>query len=388
MPAIRKTKMPARRQDETIEDFRVRNAAYQRQWKKLRVTEQTDVAGNVTGRSEVFVPDRLPYERLPNTIIARRSTLVDAENNVLQQWLIEKPEERARWEAWQEAARILAEPLARAEPVAAPTGPQLDNLLTLYPIGDHHLGMLSWKQETGASYDLEIGERLLTDAMSHLVAVSPPSEEAVVAFLGDFLHYDSFEAVTPAHRNLLDADGRYPKVFSAGLRLMRRTIETAAARHGRVHVIVEIGNHDPSSAIVLMIALANIYENDPRITIDTSPRHFHYYEFGRVLLATHHGHGRAAKAEQLQGIMSRDKAEAWGRTRYRYWHTGHVHHQSVKDYPGCSVESHRILPPEDAYAANEGYRSHRDMKAIVYHRDFGEVGRNIVNPQMLERNVE
>lgn len=377
--------MPTRRSDETPEDFRVRNRDYQRGWQKARVTKQYDANGVVTGKSVVRVPLRKPHERLANTVFSRRSSLIDAEGNILQQWLIEKPEEKARLEAWREAARVLAEPLPRVEPIAAPTGPMLDELLTLYPIGDHHTGMLAWRYETGASYDLDIAERLLTDAMSHLVAVTPPTEEAVVAFLGDFLHYDSMEAVTPAHRHLLDADGRFPKVFSAGLRLMRRTIETAAARHGRVRVIVEIGNHDTSSAIVLMIALANIYENDPRITVDTSPKHFHYYEFGKVALGTHHGHGRAAKAEQLPGIMAADQPEMWGRTRHRYWHTGHVHHQSVKDHPGCTTESHRILPPEDAYAANEGYRSRRDMKAIVYHRDFGEVGRNTVNPSMLER---
>ena len=378
--------MPARRVDEPIEEFRVRNAAYQRQWQKARVTKQYDAAGNVTGKSVVRVPLRKPHERLPNTILARRSSLLDAEGNILQQWLIEKPEEKAKLEAWQEAARVLAEPLPRAEPVAAPAA-TLDHLLTLYPVGDHHLGMLSWRHETGDSYDLDIGERLLTEAMAHLVAVSPASEEAVIAFLGDFLHYDSFEAVTPANRNLLDADGRYPKVFAAGLRLMRRAIETAAARHGRVHVVVEIGNHDPSSAIVLMISLANIYENDPRITIDTSPRHFHYYEFGKVALGFHHGHGRAAKAEQLPGIMAADRCEMWGRTRYRYWHTGHVHHTTVKDHAGCTTESHRILPPADAYAAHEGYRAPRDMKAIVYHRDYGEVGRSVVNPSMLERKT-
>lgn len=377
--------MPSRNVGETIEEFRVRNAAYQRQWKKIRVTKQYDAEGNLKGSSVVKVPKRKPHERLPNTLIARRSSLLDAEGNILQQWLIEKPEEKARYEAWQEAARILAEPLARAEPVAAPAGPLLDDLLVAYPVGDHHLGMLSWRHETGASYDLEIGERLLTDAMSHLVACSPPAAQAAVVFLGDFLHYDSFAAVTPEHKNLLDADGRYPKVFAAGLRLMRRTIEMAAAWHGEVRVIVEIGNHDPSSAIVLQLALANIYEDNPRITIDTAPGRFHYFEFGKCLIGVHHGHGKAAKADQLQGIMSAEVPEMWGRTRYRYWWTGHVHHQSVKDYPGCSVESFRILPPNDAYAYNEGYRSTRDMKSIVLHREYGEVGRNTVNPSMLER---
>jgi hypothetical protein len=125
--------MPTRRADETIEDFRVRNAEYQRAWQKARVTKQYDAAGNVVGKSVVEVPLRKPHERLPNTVLARRSSLVDAEGNILQQWLIEKPEEKAKLEAWQEAARILAQPLARAEPVAAPAGPLLDDLLVAYP---------------------------------------------------------------------------------------------------------------------------------------------------------------------------------------------------------------------------------------------------------------
>lgn len=378
--------MPSRRKDETPEEYRLRSAEYKREWRKVRVTKQYDAEGNVTGKSVVRIPARKPYERLPATTLARRSALVDAEGNILQQWLIEKPEERAKLAAWEEAARALAEPLPRAEPIDAPASMMLRyDLMVAYPVGDHHLGMLAWKHETGDSYDLEIGERLLADAMSHLVSSAPPAAEALVVFLGDFLHYDSFDAVTPTNRNLLDADGRYPKVFSAGLRLMRRTIEAAAAKHELVHVIIEIGNHDPSSAIVLMLSLANIYENNPRITIDTSPKHFHYYEFGKVAIGTHHGHGRAAKAEQLPLIMAADKPEMWGRTQYRYWMTGHVHHQSVKDFAGCTVESFRILPPADAYAANEGYRAPRDMKAITYHREFGEVGRQTVNPAMLER---
>jgi hypothetical protein len=221
--------------------------------------------------------------------------------------------------------------------------------------------------------------------MTHLVACSPSDVDALVVFLGDFLHYDGFDAVTPTNRNLLDADGRFPKMFEAGLRLMRRTIELAAGKHNLVRVIVEIGNHDTSMAVVLAHCLAALYENVDRISIDTSPRHFHYHEFGKVAIGVHHGHGRAAKAEHLPLIMAADRPDMWGRTRYRYWLTGHVHHQSVKDYAGCSVESFRILPPADAYAANEGYRAPRDMKAIVYHREFGEVGRNVVNPSMLER---
>ena len=71
-----------------------------------------------------------------------------------------------------------------------------------------------------------------------------------------------------------------------------------------------------------------------------------------------------------------------GTLRYRYWLTGHIHTQKQFEFPGCLVESFRVLAPQDAWASNKGYRSGRDMKAIVYHIDFGEVSRVTVNPEM------
>ena len=147
------------------------------------------------------------------------------------------------------------------------------------------------------------------------------------------------------------------------------------SRRGSAH-------HDLSSSIFLMECLANIYEEEPRVTIDTSPAHFHYFKFGQCLIASHHGHG--VKPDKLPLIMAQDKPVLWGATKYRYWWTGHVHHAELLDFPGCSVERFRVLPPPDAWASQRGYRSARDMKAIVLHREYGEVARNTVNPDMLK----
>tara|TARA_R110000772_G_scaffold180258_1_gene291507 strand:+ start:250 stop:645 length:396 start_codon:yes stop_codon:yes gene_type:complete len=131
-----------------------------------------------------------------------------------------------------------------------------------------------------------------------------------------------------------------------------------------------------------MECLHNIYEKEERVSIDRSPRHFHYFSHGSCLVGVHHGHG--TKMANLPLIMAADRPEEWGKATHRYWWTGHIHHDSVKDHAGCRVESFRILPPADAWAANKGYRAGRDMKAIVLHSEFGEVARHIVNPAMLE----
>ena len=314
--------------------------------------------------------------------IVKLSTLFDQQGNVTQQWIAEKPEDHQREALWQLFADELSKGITRVEPTPwcqASTG----DLLAAYPVGDHHLGMLAWGKETGdESYDLKISEKILRDASSRLMNSVPTCNQALIAFLGDFLHYDSFDAVTPTSRNLLDADGRYPKMIRAGIRLMRHMIDAALLRHAQVHVIVEIGNHDLSSSVFLMECLANVYENEPRITIDTSPSHYHYFEFGKTLIGTHHGHG--AKLEKLPNVMAADRAEAWGRTKHRYWWTGHIHHRSALDYAGCSVESFRVLAPVDAWAAQKGHRPIRDMKGLVIHREHGEVERHTVNPAMFQ----
>jgi hypothetical protein len=336
-------------------------------------------------RQEGLDPDEARKLPDPKKTV-KLSTFTDAEGRVISQWVSEKPELVARELAWRAFAEELAKPIRRVEPIEPPAPGNL-RLLAGYPIADHPLGMLSWGEETGADYDLQIGERLLRGAMRHLTRATAGAEHALVAFLGDFLHYDSYETVTPAHRNMLDSDSRYPKVARAAVRLMRAVVDCGLSAHSQVHVVVEAGNHDPSTSVFLALCLSIAYENEPRVTIDMAPTACHYFRFGSVLLGTHHGH--QTPMANLPLIMATDRPTDWGTTRHRHWWTGHIHKNktqpatSAQDYSGCTVESFRILPPPDAWAAGQ-YRPHRDMRAIVYHREFGEVARHTVSPQMLE----
>lgn len=338
-------------------------------WDKTRLAGRADV-------DTVQLPD-------PKKIV-KTSRLFDQTGAVVQQWVTEKADEATREALWRECALGVAGDVKRAKPVPRGRHAVSADTLAVYPVGDHHVGMLAWSEETGGeSYDLSRSEQLLADASQRLIEVCPPSEQALIAFLGDFLHYDSYAAVTPAHKNILDADGRFPKMIRVAVRMVRHMIGAALTRHGNVRVIFEKGNHDPATAAFMTVLLACLYENEPRVSVDSSPQHFHYYEFGRVLIGTHHGD--RAKPAQLPAIMATDMAEAWGRTSYRLWLTGHVHHEAIKEFPGCHVETLGVLPPADAYAASNGYRSRQSMKAIVFHREHGEVERHTVCPAMFER---
>ena len=343
-----------------------------------RIAKDYKFSKSSVQRHKKHLYEKEPQE-IPNGLVTKVSTLYDADGQIKQQWVMEKPEDRDKLLLWTEIAKDIAkdvEPIPQIQ--KPPKG--TESLLACYPVGDLHLGMLSWDKETGSDWDLKIGERIFDKAIEYLVDRSPDADSALVALLGDFMHYDSFDAVTPSSGNLLDSDSRYPKMVRVAIRSARNAIERAARKHQNVRVIVEIGNHDLSSSVFLCEALFVLYENNPRITIETAPAHFHYVEHGKVLIGTHHGHG--VKPERLPLIMAADRHEAWGRTKYRYWLTGHIHNQKRWEFPGCSVESFRILAPEDAWAFNKGYRSQRDMQSIVYHADYGEVSRTTVNPDM------
>lgn len=382
--------MPTPRKGEDFASFRARTNARDRAKRALLLKgTSTLYKGDieVARWDKTKLAGRPPEEafRLADPkIVSKVSTLYDQLGDVTQQWVTERPEAAAQRELWLEWAKELAQTLPRVDPLPAPDGPLKSEIMACYPVGDHHVGMLSWAQETGANYDVKTAEELLVGAIKHLVRLAPACERAAVVFLGDFVHFDGHVPLTPTGRNPLDADGRYQNVVRAAIRLMRRAVEIAAERHGNVHVIVEIGNHDLASAVFLMEALAQIYEDNPRITIDTNPAHFHYFTFGANLVGTNHGHG--PKPEVLPLIMATDRPEEWGASFHRYWWTGHVHHQHAREYPGCSVESFAVLPPNDAYAHNKGYRSRRAMRSIVLHAEYGEVSRAIVTPEMLIGN--
>jgi len=47
------------------------------------------------------------------------------------------------------------------------------------------------------------------------------------------------------------------------------------------------------------------------------------------------------------------------------------------------VEQHQTLAAPDAYASRGGWMSGRSAKLITYHKEFGEIGRSAITPEML-----
>lgn len=284
-------------------------------------------------------------------------------------------------ELMQAAFEAMAGELPQVEPIKE-GAEYLPALMAVYPIGDAHIGMRAWNEETqSGDWDLQIAERVQCGAMAALVDLAPPAERATIINLGDWFHYDNMDGTSSRSGHRFDVDGRYAKMIRVGMKVIRQCIESVLRKHRTVRVINVIGNHDDTGAMWLSVALKHIYANEPRVEVDDSPAAFMYFRHGKVLVGCHHGH--SCKPDALQGVMAADRARDWGESEHRYWYIGHVHHQSVKEYAGVSVESFNTLAARDAWAAAGGYRSRQNMKCIVLHDEYGEVCRHTVSPEMI-----
>ena len=314
----------------------------------------------------------------PGQFVKGVSTLYTPEGKVAAQWVKTAHDTEAFRHSIEEFANALGENIERAPVVAPPEGQNDSHLLTVYPMGDPHIGMYAWHEEAGEDFDLNIASNDLYSAMSILNTAVPPTETALILNLGDFFHTDTIDNKTRRSGHNLDVDTRWPRVMQVGARLMMDAVKLALTRHQNVIVKNLIGNHDDQSSIALGLILDAYYRDEPRVTVDLSPAIFWYYMFGNTLIGA--THGNTIKLPDLASIMAADRAVDWGQSQYRYWYTGHIHTKTVLELAGgVIVESFRTLAAKDAWTAGQGYRSGRDMNAIILHKDYGEIARHRVD---------
>lgn len=318
-------------------------------------------------------------KEVPDGFKASVSTLY-VDGKVRSQWVKASPDEERMRAILDAAYKGFGDTIKRTKPVAPPKHTD-DSLLTCYVISDYHLGMLAWQEETGADWDIRIAESLLVEWMRTAISLTPKSGRAVFAQLGDFLHFQGLTAITPEHGNVLDADTRFTKLVRSVIRVLRQCVDMMLQKHDTVHLLMAEGNHDPDASVWLREWFAALYENEPRITVETSPDPYYCVEHGNTSLFFHHGHKRGM--DGVGEVFAAKFRDVFGRTKHSYAHLGHRHHLKVEEGALMVVEQHRTLAAPDAYASRGGWMSGRDARAITYHKKYGEVSRVAVTPDMV-----
>jgi len=305
-------------------------------------------------------------------IVKGVSALLDGDGRTVQQWIKTR---EGNAPVLSDAIKTALESYEPA-PLISPPAFTNEDLLTVYPVADLHLGMFSWSKETGADYDIKIASSLLRSSMNNLVARSANSRHAVVLDLGDYFHADNSRNQTARSGNPLDVDSRYAKVVQMGFELVIQCIELALQKHDFVEYRKLPGNHDDETSLMLAVAVAAHFRANDRVCVDTSPSRFYMRQHGVCMIAA--THGDQLRMGDMAGFVAANWPEQWGKTKYRYGYTGHVHNEkalAVNTLRGLRAESFNTLAAKDAWHAGEGYQSPRNMVSITLHKDRGEVDR-------------
>ena len=299
---------------------------------------------------------------------------------VSAQWVKTNIDRERQDELMREAVQALSEDIKRAKPVKPPKHGD-DDLLNAYVITDYHLGMKAWGEETGGDWDTKIAEDLLYRWFATAVKSAPKARHGLLIQLGDWLHFDGMDAVTPQSGHLLDADTRFQKLVRVTIRAFRRIIAEMLERHETVKVIMAEGNHDLSASAWMRELFAAHYDQEPRVTVDISPDPYYCHEFGQNSIFAHHGHKR--RTGDIDRVFTAKFREVFGRTKHSHAHLGHLHNERVVESSLMLVEQHRTLAAPDAYASRGGWVSGRSAKVITYHREYGKVGEVQISPEMV-----
>ena len=297
------------------------------------------------------------------------------------QWVKTAADRDAQLEIVREAVQACMEELP-AEPAVDPPPDASSDLVNLHVLSDLHMGCLAWSEETGGGdWDTGIAEDLLMRWWRNAVTRAPDAQTGILCQLGDMLHADNLEAITPSSGHRLDVDSRMAYVVRVVVRCLRRIMRMMLEKYPHVHVIMSDANHDPTGAMWMREWIAELYRDEPRVTVDTSPDTLNVYEHGAVSLGFHHGH--KIKPEGLAKAFAERFRDVYGRTRYSYLHTGHRHHYAGKDHGIAIVTQHPTMAAKDNYAASHGYASARFATVETYSAEHGKVGELVVTPEMV-----
>ena len=244
-----------------------------------------------------------------------------------------------------------------------------DDLMLEVSVVDLHLSKLSWEPEVGESYDYKIAEerykQVIDDVYNRAVERRPG--KILVPFGQDFFHTDTTQGTTTAG-TYVDKDGRWQKQFAKGFELLVWTFDRFAELAPVEGVLVP-GNHDKMLSYCAMVALSAWFKDRQDIIINPDIKMRKYIEFGLNLIGFTHGDKERGR---IYGNMQVEVPQAWGRTKFKEWHTGHIHHEMTKENNGVIVRSLSSITATDAWHFEKGYVGNvAKSQSFLWHKNKG-----------------
>lgn len=307
--------------------------------------------------------------------VARK--LQRAEINQMRRDYLRLREEREQQTWLIEAAReLLAESGQEPDRVEKLYSYDGDNLWAAHaPTTDEHIGSLVWSKESfGENYDTDIAcHRLMAHAdnvASWILSQPGRCETLYRSLVGDL--WDSILGETE-HGTSLDQDTRPAKVFAAGIRALKYSINVLRQVSDRVVITGSRGNHDGKFEFwVTLFHLAEAFADADDVEVDPTPSRFAGFRVGSTLHVLDHDYGGGSiswkRKAQAESVARHVAGDDWSKVRDVITYMGHKHELEVGSNSHLRLIRLPALCEPDAHATD--YRYDNDgLKAIAYRLD-------------------
>ncbi len=237
---------------------------------------------------------------------------------------------------------------------------------------DFHWGGYS-PSYTGEPYNREIAKKILfsttSDLLNRIKKLGTP-EYIVLGIGGDGLHFDNQQKST-TRGTFQDTDGTPTEIVNSYINMLVEYINILR-QICNVRIFCVAGNHDFYSTTLVRSAITGYfqYASDVRVEQDLSVRQTFLYGSSLITLV----HGDEGKVSDLASIIASERTELWGKSKFRFIFTGHLHtERELPQWGDITVYRMPSLCGTDDYHHRKGYKSRRGIAGFVITKDRGVI---------------
>lgn len=194
----------------------------------------------------------------------------------------------------------------------------------LINIADLHLNKFS------EDYNINIAKNRFNNAISYFVNNSS-ARDCILVIGEDFFNIDTIGKTT-TKGTPQDTEVDIYKMFEIGLEYMITIVNYLSVNFDKVNIILIQGNHDKLLSYMLVKALEQKKFDKNNVYFDSTISNRKYIEIGDSLIGL--GHLDTENKKQKQFLMQNEVKEKYGKSKYNYFISGHLHNYSVEEIGG------------------------------------------------------
>lgn len=236
---------------------------------------------------------------------------------------------------------------------------------------DAHVGLLSWRFETGADFDLKIAREMFLQSVGDVYRRCKDRQFKSLKFvtLGDIVHVDNSNQTT-TNGTFQQVDGRNAKIYNYASDMLIEAMETFKALNTNVEYVYLPGNHDRDTGYHLAHGLSLAYRENSWITFDIAPNPLKIKNYGDLNVVGY-CHGDMPK-NNMASWLTKQFRKATAEAKFVEVHRGHIHTKSEYELEGYRIISLNSLCESSYWEHQQGYTAEKALMSFVWNENHGK----------------